>query len=475
MTKMDAPMLSVEEVRLYEWPYVLRLPFRFGAITVTHGRQIVVHLRIRLTDGREAWGVAAEALAAKWFDKSPELTDDQNLDQLRAAVELAVAAYLAGGRRNAFGHFASTYRDQLAEGARRRLPAIVASFGPAMLDRAVVDALGRALGMSFYDLARSNALGIEAGSLTPDLAGFDIARFLAALAPNETIEARHTVGMVDPIVAADQTPAERVNDGLPETLEEVVAAYGHRYFKLKVGGNVAADVARLSKIASVLDRAREPYFATLDGNEQFADAAGVLELWRAIEATPALARLRESVLFIEQPIKRAAALAADVRALAAKKKVIVDESDGELETFSQARALGYAGISSKNCKGLYKSILNAARCRNWGDCFMSAEDLTTLAGVSVQQDLALVNLIGLTHVERNGHHFVDGFAGRPAAEARGFLAAHPGLYRESHGRVRLAIAKGRLALGSLDCPGFAAGAELDVSAMEPMLKPSWPG
>jgi len=87
----------------------------------------------------------------------------------------------------------------------------------------------------------------------------------------------------------------------------------------------------------------------------------------------------------------------------------------------------------------------------------------------------LVNLIGLTHVERNGHHFVDGFAGRPAAEARGFLAAHPGLYRESHGRVRLAIAKGRLALGSLDCPGFAAGAELDVSAMEPMLKPSWPG
>jgi hypothetical protein len=106
---------------------------------------------------------------------------------------------------------------------------------------------------------------------------------------------------------------------------------------------------------------------------------------------------------------------------------------------------------------------------------MSAEDLTTLAGVSVQQDLALVNLIGMTHVERNGHHFVDGFAGRPAGEARGFLAAHPRLYRESHGRVRLDIRGGKLALGSLGCPGFAVGARLDFSAMTPMPKPSWPG
>jgi len=52
MTSLGAPLLSVEEVRLYEWPYVLRLPFRFGAITVTHGRQLVVRLRIRLADGR---------------------------------------------------------------------------------------------------------------------------------------------------------------------------------------------------------------------------------------------------------------------------------------------------------------------------------------------------------------------------------------------------------------------------------------
>lgn len=475
MSSDTAPRLSVEEVQLFEWPYVLRMPFRFGAITVTHGRQLVVRLRIRLTDGREGWGVAAEALAAKWFDKDPALTDEQNLDQLRLAVTLAVDAYKSAGKSSAFGLFASTYAAQLSAGAKRRLPAIVASFGPAMLDRAVLDALGKMLGSSFYRIAAGNLFGMEVGPLTPDLAGFDLAKFLASLRPSDAIHARHTVGMVDPIVAADQDAGSRVKDGLPETLEDVVAAYGHRYFKLKVGGNVAADVARLSKIADVLDRAREPYFASLDGNEQYADAAGVLELWRAMEATPALARLRESVIFIEQPIKRANALSADIRALGRKKPVIIDESDGDLDAFPKARRLGYAGISSKNCKGLYKSILNAARCKHWDDCFMSAEDLTTLAGVSVQQDLALVNLIGLTHVERNGHHFVDGFDGRPEAEARGFLKAHPRLYRESNGRVRLRIENGRLQLGSLGCPGFAVGADLDFNAMEPMPKSSWSG
>ena len=38
---------------------------------------------------------------------------------------------------------------------------------------------------------------------------------------------------------------------------------------------------------------------------------------------------------------------------------------------------------------------------------MSAQDLTTLAGVNMQQDLALVSLLGPTHVDRNSHHFID--------------------------------------------------------------------
>ena len=67
---------------------------------------------------------------------------------------------------------------------------------------------------------------------------------------------------------------------------------------------------------------------------------------------------------------------------------------------------------------------------------MSAEDLTTQAGVAVQQDLALATLIGATHVERNGHHYVDGMAGAPQAEQDAFLAAHPDLYHRARERPR---------------------------------------
>src|SRR3712207_9168906 len=86
---MNAPRFTLVGTGRREWPFRLRLPFRFGVVTVTHGRQAVVKARIRLDNGREALGVAAETLAAKWFDKDPRLTDAQNEDQLRRALELA--------------------------------------------------------------------------------------------------------------------------------------------------------------------------------------------------------------------------------------------------------------------------------------------------------------------------------------------------------------------------------------------------
>ncbi len=140
----------------------------------------------------------------------------------------------------------------------------------------------------------------------------------------------------------------------------------------------------------------------------------------------------------------------------------------------QARACGYAGVSSKTCKGVYKSILNAARCAAWNAeqretrYFMSAEDLTTQAGLAVQQDLALVNLLGIEHVERNGHHYVNGMAALPRAEQQAFLDAHGDVYEHSHGAVRLRIEGGRIALASLDGPGFASSARPVFDAMRRM-------
>ncbi len=469
----DAPTFAVESIELFERDVKLRMPFRFGVVTLTAAPQAFVRACIRLADGTRATGMAAELMAPKWFDKNPELSNEDNFEQLRRALRIARGLYLDDQADSAFGHFASHYREQIERGAPQGLNSLVTNYGPALVDRALLDALCRALQLPFHEVIRRNLAGLRVTPLTPDLQGYDLDAFLAGLRLAEHIAARHTVGLVDPITRADQS--ERVGDGLPETLDEVVSTYGHRWFKLKVAGNVEADVARLLRIAGVLDQIEGGYRSTLDGNEQYDSIDGVLQLWQRMQAEPRLQRLCESVAFIEQPIKRAAALAQDVSALAAQKAVILDESDDSLDAFVRGRERGYAGVSSKTCKGLYKSLLNRARCASWNAeagserYLMSAEDLTIQAGLALQQDLALASLLGITHVERNGHHYVNGMAALGAGEQQAFLDAHPDLYERSHGAVRLRIAGGELAIGSLHRgPGFASGAAPDWQAMRSM-------
>ena len=117
------------------------------------------------------------------------------------------------------------------------------SFGLALIDRALIDAVCRAQAISFAAAVRSNALGFEPARIAPDLKDLDTGAFLRSLTPVSAIAARHTVGMLDPLDGRDPRPD--VADGLPVTLQEVIATYGHSYFKLKVGGNVEEDVARL--------------------------------------------------------------------------------------------------------------------------------------------------------------------------------------------------------------------------------------
>ena len=465
----EAPRFALREIELYQRPVRLRLPFRFGVVTLTECPQAFARARIELPDGRSSWGASAELMAPKWFDKNLALSNDDNFEQLREVLRMARSAYLAdASATSAFGHFARQHDAHQRAAAQRGLNPLLASYGPALLDRAVLDALCRALDVSFYAALRTNVAGI--GPAHPSFASLDFDRFLAALTPAASIEARHTVGLLDAITAQDLH--QRVDDGLPETLEEVLHAYGHSYFKLKVGGDLAADLQRLGAIAGVLDRLSRPYFISLDGNEQYQDAHGVAELLAGMRASANLQRLYASILFVEQPLARKLALDVNLRAIGLDKPVIIDESDGELDSFVQARSRGYCGVSSKTCKGLYKSVLNAARCQSWNAeqsgtrYFMSAEDLTTQAGLSLQQDLALVNLLGISHVERNGHHYVNGMAALPKAEQRAFWQAHPDLYTQSYGAVRLQIRAGRIELGSLDGTGFASSASPDFSAMQ---------
>ena len=465
------PTFRIAEIELLETPVVLRMPFRFGIVTLRKCFQAFVRVRIETSNGKSAWGATAEMIAPKWFDKNPSLTDDENFEQERDVLRIARQAYLSDSSvYTAFGHFIRHHDAHLKFCASKGYNPLLASYGNALIDKAVLDALCRERNMSFYQVMQSNSVGMD--NRHPQFDGINFSSFLNDLSPSTHIHARHTVGMVDAITADDIT--EPVNDGLPETLEQVVTHYGHRYYKLKVCGQLDKDIARLTAIASVLDQIKEPYFASLDGNEQYKNVEEVAELLSAMRATPELNRMLNSIMFVEQPISRAHALDTDLSHMALGLPVIMDESDGTLDAFVQAKDKGYSGISSKTCKGIYKSFLNAARCKQWNIegtgkyFFMSGEDLTVQAGLSIQQDLALVNLLGITHVERNGHHYVNGLVSSNKQEQTDFLQNHSDLYESSFGATRVKITQGRLHIASLACHGFASAAMPDFSLMQPL-------
>jgi hypothetical protein len=126
---------------------------------------------------------------------------------------------------------------------------------------------------------------------------------------------------------------------------------------------------------------------------------------------------------VEQPVHHDLALSDDpgaaLRAWPDRPRLIIDESDAAVGDL--ALALGYAGSSHKNCKGIVKGIANACllekRRRDGERVVLSGEDLCNLGPVALLQDLAMMALLGIEHVERNGHHYYRGLSLWPAGLA----------------------------------------------------------
>src|SRR2546428_14057451 len=110
----------------------------------------------------------------KWFDKSAQRSNADNIDDLRRSLSFAAAAYLAENRAlTAFGHFAAHYGALTAGGARARLHPLTSNYAPALIDRALLAALCPALGVSLTPPRRVHLPRIVP-SLAPELAGFAV-------------------------------------------------------------------------------------------------------------------------------------------------------------------------------------------------------------------------------------------------------------------------------------------------------------
>ncbi len=470
--------LALKSVALYVRNLRTRLPFRYGAVTLTHFPLLHLAIEVEGGDGRRVSGFAADNLPPKWFDKDPARTFRDNVEDLLVSVRAAHTAYIDAARtpRAVFDIWMDAYPDCRRRSRALGLNSLTAAFGSSLFERALTDAAGRLASLDLVGLLRRDALALRPDAVHPELDRSDLLRW-AEQPPPETIAVRHTVGLLDPIVAPDVPTDGSLRDGLPQTLEECVREHGLRYFKLKVAGNVDQDIDRLSRIAATLDRVVDaPYVVSLDGNEQYKSMGEFARLVDTMRQTRTLDRLVASTAFIEQPLDRAIALdltaTEGLRALGRLVPVIIDESDGELDSFKVAIALGYRGVSTKNCKGIFKSFLNRSlierlnRARPAGErLFMTAEDLTNVPVVPLQQDLATVRALGITHAERNGHHYVRGLAHCSSRERRDATRLHRDLYRGDESQAYLRIEGGALRVGSLAATGYGIAFDPDLASM----------
>ncbi len=428
-----APTVHLLDFRAFVRRAPLRMPFHFGAVEMTDLELIALRLDVAV-EGTATPGHTESVLSPLWFDRDPARTPSEKREALLRAVHDAAVAHAAAGT----GTPAQLHRDTAGE--ERPL---VASFGVAMVDAAVVDAVCRATGMPLHAV-------------------------LELPAPAERIAVRHTVGLADPLVASDLEG--RLDDGLPETLEEAVREYGVRYFKLKVDADVERTAERLRRVAEVLAREAPDYRLTLDGNETLPDAESFARWAAALAADKALAEPWSRTLWIEQPLARAAALAEPLPPI--DKPVIIDESDATDGALERAFALGYAGTSAKTCKGLFRTLHSFAAVQRRAGAILAGEDLTTVPMLGLHQDLAVAAAIGCAHLERNGHHYVRGLGFLSEREQSDALRHFPSLYRTlDDGTPALRIVDGMLATGEVNNLAFGAPFEPEWDAYEELELP----
>ena len=371
-----------------------------------------------------ATGAAAELMMPKWFDKDPaRIERRQRRRPARARSRWQRDAY---ARRSRAAHRVRPLcralcarcreRGERARHCRRWRRASAPRWSIA---RCSTRCAARC-GARRSTCVRGERCRHRRRALAPDLADFDIARVPRALRRRaRRIAARHTVGMLD---ALERCAGARRDDGLP-----AIARRGHRALRPSLFQAQARRrstrrpraPARDRRGARPLPRLR----VTLDGNEQYrrrrrarrrSDRAVVRDAGAARASSPRIAVPRaaaaaHATLQRDLPRPRARVAAADRRGRRHARRVSARRARSATPA-CRARA-ARASTSRWSTPRAARAWNAAARIARY---FMSGEDLTTQAGLAVQQDLALAALLGLAHVERNGHHYVDGFAGQRA-------------------------------------------------------------
>jgi L-alanine-DL-glutamate epimerase-like enolase superfamily enzyme len=430
--------------------YLYRAPYQFGGRSVDRVTLLNVTCRVRTSGGVDSWGFGSMTLGNAWA--FPAASQEDGLEAMRAlATNLAgvtSACQERGHPVDLFRALEPEYLRAAAELSRTRglttlIPKLCTLVVGSAFDAAIHDAYGKAFGVSCYDTYGPRFMTRDLShDLGPRFAGEYLDRYIPSV-PRPRIPVFHSVGASDPLEAEDVRV--RVDDGLPNTLEEWIPRDGLIRFKIKLnGGDLEADFARTVRIDRVVNRAQAARGAadwkySLDFNEGCPNVAYLLEFLRRVrEATP---RGFDRILYIEQPTARDLQKdRANVMHQAARlRPVVIDESLTDLDALLLAREMGYTGVALKACKGQSQAMLMAAAAQKYG-MFVCVQDLTCPGASLIHSAGIAARVPGSAGIEANARQFV------PVAN-KAWEPGFPGLFT---------IHDGMMNTGQLTGPGLGA-------------------
>jgi L-alanine-DL-glutamate epimerase-like enolase superfamily enzyme len=441
--------IRIVEVRHDFEEHAYRTPYQFGGRTVDRVTILNVHCRVRSGDGREASGFGSMTLGNAWA--FPAVSHDVGL---QAMVYLAEALHAQTAACDEAGHpldlfhvlepvwLQSAASLSRTKGLPAPIPKLCTLVVGSAFDAAIHDAYGKVFGLSSYATYGPSFMRHDLSrDLGKEFAGEYIDRYVP-VAPRTTTPVFHSVGASDPLEAGDVRV--RLDDGLPNTLEEWIPHDGLTCFKIKLnGGDADADVERIVRIDRIVTRLQvpgqeEPRYLC-DFNEGCPNVQYLLDVLRRVrEATPTGF---DRILYIEQPTARDLRKdPSNVMHEAAKlRPVVIDESLTDLETLLLAREIGYTGVALKACKGQSHAMLMAAAAQKFG-MFLCVQDLTCPGASLIHSAGIAARVPGNAGIEANARQFV------PSASAA-WEPKFPGLFT---------IRGGVMQTGQLTGPGLSA-------------------
>jgi L-alanine-DL-glutamate epimerase-like enolase superfamily enzyme len=364
-----------------------------------------------------------------------------------------------------------TLRQQFNEGREpaRRLPLLAALVCLSAFDIALHDAYGVLHGVPSYDtynaewMSRDLSWYLEpAESADVDFRGLYPQDFLVRPRPAR-LAAWHLVGGLDPLDVSESN-GEHLDDGLPVVLGDWIERDGLICLKIKLRGNDPQwDYDRIVRVGAIALEHGVRYLSA-DFNCTVTEPQYVNDILdRLAGEAPQVFSL---LLYVEQPFAyELDDHPLDVRSVAARKPLFMDESAHSWQQVRLGRALGWTGVALKTCKTQTGALLSLCWAKAHGMDVM-VQDLTNPMLAQIPHALLGAYAGTVMGVETNAMQF---YPRASDAEA----AIHPGLYTRVDGHIDLTTVRG---------PGFGydgaeSARELPPAAasfgMTPAPVPRW--